>query len=178
MGIIHLSIWAFAALILNHWYFLFTKNAASRIEISSASLQQQGLTPQGNSSSLDVLERSQKDSPIKCHNCQVNTHRQNESERAKFAQTRYPQVAFSPRSPIGINTISKLLGETANTLGCGDAKGHGFWRIFMTSLVKDAGVSTEESIGSASHSSVSAHRTYTMRNHASEMAKLPASGLV
>ena len=33
---------------------------------------------QGNSSSLDVLERSKKDSPItcqKCHSCQVNKHK-------------------------------------------------------------------------------------------------------
>jgi hypothetical protein len=63
-------------------------------------------------------------------------------------------------------------------LGCGDVKGHGFWCIFITSLVNDAGVIIEESFWSACHSSVSAQHTHMMRNQASEMAKFWALDLV
>jgi hypothetical protein len=51
-----------------------------------------------------------------------------------------------------------------------DSKGHGFCRIFVTNLVNDAGVITEEALQSACHKSVAAQCPYMMRNQDSEMA--------
>ncbi len=73
----------------------------------------------------------------------------------------------------------KLLGEGhPNTqMGHPECIGHGFRRLFVTTLANDSSVSVEESLGSAGHSSVAAQRTYIQRDGVSECAKFAASGL-
>ena len=85
---------------------------------------------------------------------------------------------YSPLRPLGVNTITVLLGAAAWKLGRRDSKGHGFRRIFVTSLVNDAGVNTEEALRYARHKSVAAQRLYVTRNQHFEMAKFRALGLV
>jgi hypothetical protein len=63
-------------------------------------------------------------------------------------------------------------------LGCRNSKGHGFHHIFITSLVNDDGVNTEESLQSAHHSLVAAQHPYMMQNQDSKMVKVWALGLV
>ena len=54
---------------------------------------------------------------------------------------------------------------------------HGFRRLFVTTLANDPGVSVEESLVSARHSSVAAQRTYMMRDGVSETFKFNALGI-
>jgi integrase len=122
-----------------------------------------------NPDKAPVLDASQKR-----FYCKVAT----DLEKAKFRQQGFPDAVYSPLRPLGVNTITVLLGAAARKLGCGDSKGHGFRRIFVTSLVNDAGVNTEEAIRFARHKSVAAQHPYMMRNQDSEMAKFRALGLV
>ena len=55
--------------------------------------------------------------------------------------------------------------------------GHGFRRLFITSLVNGEGVSVEEALGSARYDSVAAQREYMHRNHRSEANKFAALGI-
>ena len=62
-------------------------------------------------------------------------------------------------------------------MGHPECTGHGFRRLFVTTLANDSGVSVEESLGSARHSSVAAQRTYMQRDGVSKYAKSTALGL-
>ena len=83
---------------------------------------------------------------------------------------------YSPHEPLGKNTITKLIKAGAKRLGF-DVAGHAFRRLFITSLVNAAGVSTEEALAASRHNSVAAQRPYQQRGSASEMAKFRALGL-
>merc|ERR1719148_436831 len=87
------------------------------------------------------------------------------------------KVMFSDR-PIGVNKIRKMFKEAAVRLGFKKASGHAFRRLFITSLVNDPGVSTEETLASSRHSSVAANRAYQVRGDVSEASKFSALGLL
>ena len=92
-------------------------------------------------------------------------------EKAKFHQQWFPDAVYSSLCPLGVNTITVLLGTAPRKSGCGDSKGHGFCRIVVTSFVNDIGVNTEETLWSAHHKSVAAQCLFMMRNQDSEMAQ-------
>ena len=61
-------------------------------------------------------------------------------------------------------------------LGFSEMAGHGFRRLFVTTLVNDPGVNLDESMSAARHLLVSAHHAYMARDGASELAKFRALG--
>ena len=93
------------------------------------------------------------------------------AQKFKFLGEGYPKAAMSPNQPIGINTIRSMLNDACKQMGHPECTGHGFRRLFVTTLANDSGVSVEESLGSARHSSVAAQRTYIQRDGVSEFAR-------
>lgn len=83
---------------------------------------------------------------------------------------------MSPNQPIGVNKVAKMIKEAGEKTGL-YTTGHGFRRLFITTLVNAPGVSTEEVLGSARHRSVAASRRYQNRNHTSESNKFAALGI-
>lgn len=60
-------------------------------------------------------------------------------------------------------------------LGCGDdVSGHAFCRVFVTSLVNNEGMSTEEALMSVHHNSVIVEHPYMTRDNDLMMAKFRA----
>ena len=86
-------------------------------------------------------------------------------------------VFYNHRKPIGKNTIRLMIKDACKKLGFPDATGHGFRRLFITTLANDSGVSVEESMKSSGHNSVAAQRTYMVTNGVSETNKFKALGL-
>ena len=82
-----------------------------------------------------------------------------------------------PNQPIGINTICVMINDACKQMGHPECTGHGFHLLFITSLANDLGVSVEESIGSARHSSVATQCTYMQRDGDSECTKFAALGI-
>ena len=74
--------------------------------------------------------------------------------------------------------MTKIMKSATVRLGFPQMSGHGFRRLFITTLVNDPGVNLEESMSAARHSSVSAHRAYMARDSASEVAKFRALGVL
>ncbi len=62
-------------------------------------------------------------------------------------------------------------------MGHPECTGHGFCCLFVTTLANDSGVSVEELLASARHSSVPTQRTYIQRDGVSECAKFAALGV-
>ena len=101
------------------------------------------------------------------------------AQRRNFAAAGHKQALFSPNQPIGVNTIRKMLKSASKRLGYPESvTGHAFRRLFITTLVNDSGVSTEEALASSRHSSVAASRAYQIRGNNSEIAKFRALGLI
>ena len=96
--------------------------------------------------------------------------------KCEFMQQGFRSAAMSPNQQIGENTIATML-KTADVRVGHDITGHGNRCIFVSTLVNDPGVSIEESLASARHSSVSAQRAYVVRDGRSEAAKFNALGL-
>ena len=98
------------------------------------------------------------------------------AQRAHFTAIGHKDALFNPNSPIGINTLMKLMASECAHAGFPDSTGHGLCRLFITTLANDSSVSVEESMKSSGHNSVSAQRTYIMRDGNSETAKFAALG--
>ena len=99
------------------------------------------------------------------------------AQKFKFLGQGHPNAVMSPNQPIGINTIRSMLNDACKQMGHPECTGHGFCRLFITTLANDSGVSVEESLGSARHSSVAAQRTYMQRDGVSKCAKFAALGI-
>ena len=82
-----------------------------------------------------------------------------------------------PNQPIGINMIYKIMSDACRQMGHPKCTGHEFRHLFVTTLTNDAGVSVEESLGSARHSSVATQRTYIQHGGVSECTKFAALGI-
>ena len=106
--------------------------------------------------------------------CKVATN----AQRHRFATIGHKKAVFSPNQPIGVNKVQKYLKRAASRLGFENTTGHAFRRLFVTTLVNDSGVSTEEALVSSRHASVAASRAYQIRGNNSEMGKFRALGLV
>ena len=89
-----------------------------------------------------------------------------------------PKSAFSHNQPYGVNTIRKMMKHTCVMLGQSNCTGHGFRRLFITTLANDPRVSIEETMASSRHSSVAAQTAYIERNGDSEVGKFAALGLM
>ena len=87
-------------------------------------------------------------------------------------------VFYNHKKPIGRNTIRLMIKDACARLGFPDATGHGFRRLFITTLANDPGVSVEGSMKSSGHNSVAAQRTYMVTNSVSETNKFKALGLL
>ena len=88
----------------------------------------------------------------------------------------YPNATMSIKQPLGVNMVAKMIKEASVKAGL-NCTGHGNRRLYISSLVNNPGVSEQESLASSRHSSVSAQKTYQMRNHQSEAQKFAALGL-
>mmetsp|Transcript_4578 Transcript_4578/g.7743 ORF Transcript_4578/g.7743 Transcript_4578/m.7743 type:complete len:550 (+) Transcript_4578:127-1776(+) len=97
------------------------------------------------------------------------------NQKANFAMLG-ETIHMSPHQPLGVNKVAKMTKEAGERTGL-LTSGHGFRRLFITTLVNAPGVSTEEVLGSARHRSVAASRNYMQRNHRSEANKLAALGI-
>ena len=102
----------------------------------------------------------------------------NAAQKLQFASSNHPKALYNHNKPIGVNTIRVMIKAACKKLGFPDASGHGFRRLFITTLANDAGVSVEESMRSAGHNSFAAQCTYMKRNGHSETNKFKALGLV
>ena len=90
----------------------------------------------------------------------------------------YPKACFSPNRPLGENAIAVKLKVATKKLGLGDnVGGHALRRLCGTTLNNAEGVSVEKALGSMRHASVSATRTYIVRDNVSEAKKFDAYGL-
>ena len=103
--------------------------------------------------------------------CKIAT----DKEKMGFQKNGYPEAMFSPNRPLGVNTIGRLFKEAAKRMGH-ETTGHAFRRLFITTIANAPGVSTEESLASSRHRSVSAQRQYMVRGKDSETAKLITLG--
>lgn len=83
---------------------------------------------------------------------------------------------FSAREPLGVNTICLMMNDACAKLGHPECSGHGFRRLFITTLANDPRVSIAEAMESSRHSSVSAQLTYVERSGVSESGKFAALG--
>ena len=99
------------------------------------------------------------------------------NQRKHFATLGYPDSSFSPNQPIGVNGISKMMKAALLKLGHPESTGHGFRRLFITTLANDPGVSVVEAMKSSRHSSVAAQLPYISRDATSETAKFAALGI-
>jgi len=98
-------------------------------------------------------------------------------QNLRFEVKGYPDASFSSKEQIGMNTVTKLVRAAAAKLrfdSCGRAIRH----LFLTMLVNEPKVSTEEALASARNKSVAAQHLYMARGTVLEMAKFRALGLV
>ena len=105
--------------------------------------------------------------------CRVAT----EGQKKQFAASGYPHSEFSPKQPLGKSKVGELTARACQMLGFPTARGHGFRRLFISTLANNPRVSVEESMRSSRHSSVSAQLAYQERNGVSESGKFAALGI-
>ena len=94
-----------------------------------------------------------------------------------FKSMGWKDAAFSPHQPLGINTVRKMMKDACVKLGHPECTGHGFRRLFITTLANNPGVSVVECMAAARHSSVAAQRPYICQNGVSEVARFNALGM-
>ena len=66
---------------------------------------------------------------------------------------------MSPKKPIGVNSVAKMLKDATTKIDI-DVSGYGLRCLFVTTLVNDPSVSTEEALCAFRHLSVAAQRHY------------------
>ena len=71
-----------------------------------------------------------------------------------------------------------MIQDALVKLGFPRKTGHGFRRLFITSMANDPRVSLKECMESARHSSLAAQMPYIERNRISECAKFAAIGVL
>jgi integrase len=96
--------------------------------------------------------------------------------RIQFAALKRPTALYSPRQPIGHNTVTAYFRDLGNRLGIKDLTGHSLRALCITRLV-NGGVGIQEVMNSARHSSVSASSVYQMRTGESQAKKFKALGV-
>ena len=96
------------------------------------------------------------------------------AQKFRFLPEGHRNASMSPNQPNGINMICKLMNEACKQMGHPECTGQRFCRLFVTTLTNDSGVSVEESLASARHSTVAVQRTYMQRDGVSECKKFAA----
>ena len=84
---------------------------------------------------------------------------------------------MSLKHVIGVNKIGEMMKVLLKKLGV-NTTGHGARRISITTIVNDPCVIPNESLAFARHNSVSAQRSYVMRNNESEYARFVSLGSI
>ena len=98
------------------------------------------------------------------------------SQKRHYTTIGWPDAEMSSQQPLGRNTIARMHKEAAAMLGVTstDFSGHAWRRLFVTTLVNDPSVNTEEALAAARHSSVASQRTYMRRDKVSEANRFKA----
>ena len=102
------------------------------------------------------------------------------NQKLRFAKMGYPDAAMSPFQHVGKNKIREMFKDGADILGIENPtsfSGHALRRHFVTMLVNDDGVSTEESLACTRHNSVAAQQPYMSRGTRSESNVFKALGI-
>ena len=98
------------------------------------------------------------------------------AQMKEFCCLGHPNSIFSAREPLGVNTVHLMMNEACAKLGHPECSGHGFHRLFITTLTNDPCVSIAESMDPPHHNSVAAQLPYVERSTVSEAGKFLALG--
>ena len=104
-----------------------------------------------------------------------------EQAKVRFRMLWHKHSSMFHSKPIGKDTISEGMKETAKRLDLKDWKSFGAQalRAFMvTKLGKDASINTSEVMAALRHKSASAHKTYNKTSKISETNRHIALGII
>jgi len=99
------------------------------------------------------------------------------AQKMAFASIKRPEALYSPNMPLGKNSITQLFAEAGVLLALENPlKGHSLRRMAITKMAT-GGVSVQEIMATARHTSVAAAVTYMSRTDDSNAKKIKALGI-